>query len=368
MRKIIILITFLLFGICVNAQTATDTQTVTKTESYNRWAISAEFGNHMVADKSASSMSKLGSFGADLRYNINPKFGIGLSSGIDFIDLANYTTNSINLNYARTNLEAYVNVFNMVDIYTDRFTTLFHGGPGISFINTNNSYTQTLPNVRGGLTVLYRITHRMSLKGDISVTANYAENMTLDGSYVQKNSGVNSMIANASVGLSFSLGKNKKHFDNYVPEKIVPSVTNNTYVTNVDSSYVKNYINNNYKTFMIDTTQYVFFENDKYEIRNSELNAIYKTFINLTDHTTYTLVVKGLASPSEDLTLSENSDNYNMKLSENRANTLKQKFVDMGISPDRITIKYFGKDKGFPKKSDFDVARRVELIISTNKK
>lgn len=362
MKKLIVLITFLLFVFCVNAQTVEP-----KEVSYNRWAISAEFGNHMVADKSSKSESKLGSFGGEVRYNVNPKFGLGITAGTDIVDLNDFLNNPTKLNYVRSNFEVYVNVFNMVDIYSDRFTTLFHGGPGVSFINTNSNYTQTLPNVRGGFSVLYRISNRVSLKGDMSVTANYAQDLTMDGLYNEANTGVNSMIANASVGLSISLGKNKRHFDNYVPEKIIPSVT---YITNnFDTTTVINYFNKNIKTFvMIDTTQYVFFSNDKYDIRDSELNAIYKTYVNLIDNPSYKLTIKGLASPSEDLTLNTNSDEYNLKLSENRANELKTKFVNMGISPERITIKYFGKDKLFPKETDFDVARRVELIVTTGRK
>lgn len=361
MKKFIVLITFLLFVVCVNAQTIES-----KEVSYNKWAISADFGNHMVADKSSKSESHFGSFGGDVRYNVNPKFGIGITAGTDIVDLTDFLYNTTKLNYVRSNFEVYVNVFNMVDIYSDRFTTLFHGGPGVSFINTNTNYTQTLPNVRGGFTVLYRITKRVSVKGDMSVTANYAQDLTMDGLYNEANTGVNSMIANASVGLSISLGKNKKHMDNYVPEKVQPSIT---YVTNnFDSTTVINYFKNQKTFIMIDTTQYVFFDNDKYDIRDSELNAIYKTYDNLRHNPTYKLTIKGTASPSEDLTLNADSDEYNMKLSENRANELKTKFIDMGISPDRITIKYFGKDKLFPKESVFDVARRVELIVTTGRK
>lgn len=363
MRKIIILIAFVLFGLVLNAQTKT-------MDSYNRWAVSADYGIHMVADKSSSSDTKFNSFGGDIRYNVNPKFGIGLSAGTDIVDLTNYLNDVSKLNYARANFETYVNVFNMVDIYSDRFTTLFHGGPGVSFINTNTNYTRTIPNLRGGFTVLYRLTNKMSLKADMSVTGNYAQDKTIDGTHVKANTGVNSMIANASIGLSFSIGKNKRHMDNYVPEvdpfETVKPVINNTYVTNIDSSYVKNYINNHKTIMMIDTVQYVFFDNDKYDIRSSELYAIYKTYVNLVDNSTYTLTIKGLASPSADLSLKVDSENYNMTLSENRAKELNQKFLDMGIPQNRISIKYFGKDKGFPKENTFDVARRVELIITTN--
>lgn len=369
MKKIVILIAFVLFGLFTSAQT---TLTVgpavpTKTESYNRWAVGADFGNHMVADKTSTSVSQLGSFGVGVRYNVNPKFGIGLTGGTDIVDLTNdLTAQNTKLNYTRFNFETYVNVFNMVDIYSDKWTTLFHGGPGISFINSTE--TKTLPNLRGGFTVLYRVANRVSLKADMSVTGNYGEPMNINGSTISEpNTGVHSLIANASVGVSISFGKNKKHMDNFVPVKVEPStITYTASITNIDTT-IQN-IHNHKTVMLIDNLQFVFFENDKYEVRDTELNAIFKTYRNLLDNPSYTLVVRGSASASPDVRLPVDSNNYNLKLSENRANTLKQKFVDMGVDANRISVEYYGKDTKFPKESVFDVARRVELVVVTDKK
>ena len=371
MKKIIILITLVLFVFGVSAQPLTKEQK----QTYNRWSISADYGMNMVSSKLSNSTGGFGSFGGDIRYNVNPKLGIGLTGGTDIIDLSTMNIDpklkpyyDSKLNYARIDLEAYINVFNMVDVYSKRFTTLFHGGPGVSFINSNE--IKTVPNLRGGFTVLYRITKRISLKADMSVTGNYGTPMDITGTpLTEQNSGLHSYIANASGGISIALGKNKRHMDNYVPEKLeVQTLQPVTYITNkIDTTINKKYISN--KTVMVvDTVQFVFFENDKYVIRNSELNAIYKTYMSLMNNPEYTVTIKGLASASDDKTLPVNSDDYNMKLSKNRANALESKFLDMGISPDRITKKYFGKDKLFPKESVFDAARRVELIINTHKK
>lgn len=364
MKKFLILIAFVLFVFWLNAQ---NTPTL-----YNKWSISAEFGNHLVSDKVTDGTTTFGSFGGDIRYTVNPKFSIGLSGGHDIIGLEDHIDYDIETNpgietydlkYSRMNFEAYVDVFNMVDLYSKRFTTLFHGGPGVSYIDCEDQ--RVIPNLRGGFTLLFRISDRVSLKGDMSVTGNYGPSISLTGeSLPEDNTGVHSMIANSSLGLSISLGKNKRHMDNYTPETVVPIT--NTYITNKIDTTINNYFNNNYKTIMIiDTVQYVFFDNDKYDIKNSELNSIFKTYVNVVDHPTYTLIIKGLASASNDVNLSEDSDNYNLKLSENRANALKQKFVDMGISSDRISIQYYGKDKKFPKESVFDIGRRVELIVVT---
>lgn len=362
MKKYIIL-TIMLFGFVI-----TQAQT-TKTE-YNKWSISAEFGSHMVASKTTTSVSDLLSFGGDIRYNINDKLAIGLSGGYDDIDMeVDYAADPLmtpfGLTNTRFNFETYINAFNVVDIYSDRFTFLFHGGPGISFLNASldsKTMKQTVPNLRGGLTLLIKVVPRVALKGDLSVIGNYTTDEFNGGA--QSNAGVNSLISNASIGLTFRLGKHDKHYDDYEPEYIVPIT--NTY--NSDTTIIYN----QYTTYssivntMMDTLQYVFFDNDEYVIKDTELGAIFKTFINMDDNDEYTLTIKGLASSSEDETLSDSND-YNMTLSENRANTVKKKFLDMGISDSRITVEFYGKDKALKEVNVHDAARRVELIVSTNK-
>ena len=211
--------------------------------------------------------------------------------------------------------------------------------------------------------MLFKLTQRVSLKTDMSVVSNFAATRTIDGSFDNANTGVNSMIANATVGLSIALGKNKKHLDNYVPEKVEPIVTYVTNITNVIDTTINNnnYVTNNY--VFIDSVQYVFFENDKYEIKQSELNAIYKTYVNLMSNPKYTVKISGWASPTSDLNLRTDSDNYNLELSKNRSEVVKQKLMDMGISEDRIQINYFGKYKTFENVNVHDVARMVEMVV-----
>ena len=38
-----------------------------------------------------------------------------------------------------------------------------------------------------------------------------------------------------------------------------------------------------------------------------------------------------------------------------------------GVDVNRISVEYYGKDTKFPKESVFDVARRVELIVTDKK-
>lgn len=356
MKKIIFLLVLAIVALGVNAQT-------TKTPTYNHWAISAEYGMHMVADQATVANSQFPSFGADIRYNVNPKFGIGLSGGLNKIKLGDILDNSneIDLNYSRVNFEAYVNVFNMVDIYSDRFTVLFHGGPGVGIMSTDEDYKHTIPQLRGGLTFMVKVLPRVALKADMSVIGNYGTEKTLNGTYEVQNAGVNSILSNVTAGISISLGKNKNHMDDFVPT-VDTAIIN--YYSDTTLNVYNQYVTKN--SYGIDTVQFVFFDNDEYIIKETQLNAIFKTYVNLTDNPTYTLVIRGWASNSEDATLPVDSDNYNRTLSENRAITLKQKFIDMGIDVNRISMSYYGKDKTLSKEPVHDTARRVDLIIKIN--
>ena len=78
-----------------------------------------------------------------------------------------------------------------------------------------------------------------------------------------------------------------------------------------------------------------------------------------------TMRPNAIKTNTEDVTLPVDSKQYNIFLSRNRANVVKQKLLDMGIPESRMTIEYYGKDQNLPKVTAHDAARRVELIIHT---
>jgi outer membrane protein OmpA-like peptidoglycan-associated protein len=369
MKKIFLILALIMLSITTYGQE----------KDYNDWAVSVEYGNQMIGDKTAVTVDNFHHLGAGVRYNINEIVGVGLTGAYDFTSLVEelptgeYGT-PYDFEYTRFNVEGYINAFKVVDLYSKNWTVLFHGGPGVGFIKGDSPEfginKETVLNVRGGVSLLYKLSKQFALYGDFSTTSNIQQKMKFDGSGEKTNTGMSSNISNASVGLKFYLGKRDKddnvreHADWYQKPDIVPVINEtkvyNEYVThNHDIVFTQEEFNKYYANYvsLYPPSQFVFFDHDKYDIRDTELNAIYKIYTELEKNPSLSLVIKGFASPTS------SSDEYNLKLSENRSNELYQKFVDMGIDKSRISFEYFGKDKKRSSENVFDVARRVELIV-----
>jgi OmpA-OmpF porin, OOP family len=360
MKKLILILALLMLSITTYGQ------------EYNKWAVSGEFGNQMIGDKTAISVDNFYHFGAGVRYNLNEIVGVGLTGGFDStmlveeLELGGFGS-AYDFEYTRINAEGYLNAFKAVDLYSKNWTVLFHGGPGVGLIKSDSpefgENRETVLNLRGGVSLLYKVSKRVALYGDFSTTSNVQQKQKFDGSGRKTNNGMSSNISNVSVGLKFYLGKKgKEHADWYQKPEVVPVVNNvvNEYITNnQEIKFTQKEFNEYYETYLSlnPQSQFVFFDHDKYNVKETELNAIYKVFAQLDENSSWKLVIKGFASPTS------SSDEYNQKLSENRSNELFQKFVDMGIDKSRISFEAFGKDKKRSKEFVHDVARRVELIV-----
>ena len=382
MKKILILIAVLFATITINAQ------------DYNRWAINGEFGNQMVADESAVSNNEFNHFGLGVRYNLNELVGIGVTGGYDFTSLQEeYIIDGVtgydspyDFEYGRVNLEGYLNAFKIVDLYSKRWTILFHGGPGISFIKSNGNrlldgdetfedfnHKETVLNLRGGVSLLFKVSRNLAAYGDFSLTSNVNQRDRFNGNpnEVVTNAGMSSNIANVSVGLTFYLGKKgggKEHADWYVSEPIVPVINNNV-TKNVTNNPVVNFtqeeFNEYYESYVSlqPISEYVFFDHDVDvidETDNAAKNAIYKIFAQLTKNPTWELSILGYASPTS------STFEYNQKLSERRTKGIKEKLVLAGLDESRIITGSYGKDVRRNDEKVHDIARRVELLITKN--
>ena len=332
-------------------------------QEFNQWAFGVEGGIHSLNDESAITENTWFHVGADLRYNFNPKFGLGITAGYDDLDLIDFNSEYLNTKVLKVNLEGYLNVFVTLDVYSKNFTILAHGGPGVAFIDGEKGYYETTLQASAGLTGIYKLGKKWALKADYSIMANISQENTLDGSFDNSNFGVTSTLHTVSGGLIFYLGKKdregntKEHADWYVyPQKDLVTINN---ITNPVTEITKQVtIEKSCDCNIQPESEYVFFDHDKYDIRDTELNAIYKVFTLLDENSNYTLDIRGWASPTS------STDNYNQTLSENRSKELLRKFVAMGIDESRITLSSFGKDKERSEEVVHDIARRVELIVT----
>jgi peptidoglycan-associated lipoprotein len=84
----------------------------------------------------------------------------------------------------------------------------------------------------------------------------------------------------------------------------------------------------------------IFFDFDKYTIRSDQAPISQADAAYLKSHPEITIVVEGHCDD-------RGSEEYNLGLGDNRANTLKAELVKMGIASDRIKAISYGKEKPF---------------------
>lgn len=236
--KYLVLAAGLFLSIQANAQEKTSLET--SSQDFNRWTIEAmtgfSDGNYPYGPgfnpgdkKHVLSHFKINNFDLGLRYMFTPKFGLkaNLAYGT-YTDKGNsslpYETE--HFNFA---LQGVVNAAKVLDFGSEtRIGLLLYGGVHLGSLTskTDNVYNPTLgmvvPNSNldnteyhggfvAGITPQLRVTQKLALFADVSVYYNYRQHMNWDGS--RNTSDLLGKNTNLSVGLSYSLGKDKIHGD-----------------------------------------------------------------------------------------------------------------------------------------------------------
>ncbi len=89
----------------------------------------------------------------------------------------------------------------------------------------------------------------------------------------------------------------------------------------------------------------VFFAYDKYDLRSDDQSAVSADANFLLQHPKITILIEGHCDE-------RGSEEYNMGLGENRAESVKSALVQHGVSADRIKLISFGKEKPFCTRSE----------------
>jgi len=343
MVRNLIIIAMLLVGIFSYSQT--------EEKPFKSWAIEGELGAHSLIDASAYS-DKFVHAGLLIRKNFNRTFGLGIRAGFDAMGLTSNTDIDSQLNYISLNLDAIVDVFDVVGLYSDWFTILAHGGPGVSF--TDHRIAAQLG---GGFTGIIKLDEGTAIKLGYAMHANINEPRTFDDQYIATTNGVSSIVNTFSIGLAIYLGDEDTHAD-FIPKECCGKgdvyYQGDTTIVNNNNIVRETIIGGEYVPII---QEFVFFDHDKSKVRKSELNAIYQMYNALDWHKANKVKIIGWASNTK------SSAEYNLALSMRRCQAIKLKLMDMGVSEDRIIIDAEGKDYHLDKENVHDLARRVELIM-----
>lgn len=215
MKKIIIA-SFFLGAAFSNAQT-TESSEMTETPTFKRWAIDVGAGVHKPTRPYATGFTNTPDlWQADLgvRYMITRSFGIGLEAGYNSISSDEKSSVAFDNKLYRVGLEGIVNLGNFVGLKdaTSRFGILGHGGIGVGFFDVNDPVDvgsiDHMLNFTVGIMPQYRVSNNVAIFTDLSLIGTTRNHYTWDG-FVQADDirGFEGLIINASVGLTFYLGK-----------------------------------------------------------------------------------------------------------------------------------------------------------------
>lgn len=205
----------------VNAQ-----ETEEKESGFDKWSIELNGGvNKPTRTMSSGYYTKtFNLFHADLgvRYMFNPKFGAKLDFGYDKFEDGDGSA-PFESTYLRTSLQGVINVGRVLNFetWTNTFGLLAHGGFGASQLTSKNGFEgeDYMGNAILGLTGQIKLSNSIVLTGDITGIANGKQQHNFDGMSQVGTTAIDGIIMNASVGMTFYLGKNEKHADWYFENK-----------------------------------------------------------------------------------------------------------------------------------------------------
>jgi OOP family OmpA-OmpF porin len=402
----------------VNAQTETEKSTET---GYNKWSIEANAGiNKATGLFTDGYFPGTGApfnvdFGA--RYMFNSKFGLKTDFG--FYSFKEFRRSlPFKTEYRRANIQAVLNLARVMNFeqFTKHFNILFHTGIGYGIVRgserIDNEKTEQVANVIVGLGAQYKLSSKIALNVDVTSITNFSQDYTFDGkTKLERRDGLGGGIFSATLGLTYYLGKNGQHADwyfetdknkeeiaalkkkladvetlmndsdkdgvqdyldtepntmpgvavnskgiaidknnNKVPDEIESYLTK-TYGdgksdnsnTHVESNLlVKNLINEGYFA--------AYFDYNKSEPTNVSSDGIDQILTYLRNNPTATVEISGHA---DELGKSE----YNKKLSEARAASVKSVLIKAKIAESRLIIVPVGEDASVS--SDSELARKL---------
>lgn len=405
MKKITLSLLALTVGICANAQD----------KPYNKWSVDLNAGiakpARTLSPGYAAETFKNLHLDGGVRYSINNKIGVKASFGYDKID--NWTNSKLKdqSDYYRTSVEGVVNLGRVLNFenWTNTLGLQVHAGGGYSWLNGDKfSSSDKMGHLMAGLTGQVKLHSRVALNADFTVIQNTQQDRNWDGASATNRSVFQGTMFNASMGLSIYLGKHGQHADWYSEESQtkneINSLTNRldqieSMLVDSDNDGVPDYLDlepNTPAGALVDSRGRNIDKNnngiadnieayfqEKYgnnETMNADDAALVKELINKgyvavnfgfdkAEPTTLegiNFIVSYMKNnPSASLEVGGYADStgnkdYNQKLSQRRADAVKNILVKAGIPAGKITAKGNGIDGSQAK----NVARRAIFKVN----
>jgi OmpA-OmpF porin, OOP family len=224
MKKFLLTIAFVSALSSVSAQTETTATEETVDSGYNRWSVELNAGvNKPQRPLTLGYYTATPSFyNADfgVRYMFNNKFG--LKADIGYYSFQNKDGNLFEFSskYYRADLQAVLNLGRIMEFesWTKRIGLLTHIGAGWAQLKSDDhNFTDRMGNFIVGFTAQVKVSDRIAITGDFTSITNVRQEWTFDGNNkVDLNSrGVGGGIFQGTFGVNIYLGSHQTHADWY---------------------------------------------------------------------------------------------------------------------------------------------------------
>ncbi len=367
--------------------------------------------------------------GLGFRYMFNEKFGAKLDFGYNSI-VNDDSSLEFKTEYYRANLQGVINMGSVLNFrnWTNSLNFLVHGGFGYSANKPSEpnefSNPDQMLNVMMGITPQLRLGDKVALTGDLSIIGHVRHSSTWDGALpvsavVSNNNtrGLNGYMVNASIGLTLYLGSKDVHADWYSEEEFIYSQIQElddriskieTDLIDSDQDGVPDYLDREPNTppgTMVDTKGRALDTNNsgipdymeaaldrryatKADLEKADGGLDMQKLINEGYVNVYFrfdsdqpevyslqavnyLVTYMRQNPSARAELIGYADeigdaNYNLRLSERRANKVKELMIAAGIDGNRLTTRGGGEDASVNRDSSQarQLVRRVTFRLT----
>lgn len=418
MKKIILTLVFALAITTLSAQTETEKSTET---DFNKWSVELAGGfNKPQRPMTAGYATTLVSpYVVDLgvRYMFNNKFGLKADLGLNSFTGKKESVD-FDTKYYRVNLQGVANLGRIMsfETWTNRIGLLGHAGFGLGMLERKEpSYKKDrVGNFMAGLTGQIKLTDRIALTGDFTTILNAKQNLAFDGASSSSTRGFGGILFNGTAGITVYLGKNVKHADWVLDNEDRFNVIDNrltaieTKMLDADNDGIADYLDQEPNTAagaMVDTkgksidknNNKVPDETEAYILKNYAAktgdtgvvydNELIKSLINggyvavyfdFDKSTPTNVSTEGIDfiltylrnNPSASVDITGHADElgrsaYNDKLSNARANNVKNTLVKAKIDASRLNVIAAGEDTSVDKTSENArrLVRRVTFIV-----
>ncbi|HEY6144208.1 MAG TPA: OmpA family protein [Flavobacterium sp.] len=223
MKKTILTFVFAIAFTTLYAQTESEdgTETEQKKDSitFNQWSveIAAGFNKPQQPMTAGYGTELISPYTVDLgvRYMFNNKFGLKVDFGYNSLTAGN-NSKDFSSKYYRADIQGVANISRILNFetWTKTIGILGHTGFGLAQLTDDNTILKdNLGNFIVGITGQIKLSEKFVLTGDMTTILNARQLYAYDFKSENQERGFSGALFTGTLGLTFYLGKNEKHAD-----------------------------------------------------------------------------------------------------------------------------------------------------------